>query len=69
MDIFPVASSDVRGQIFQRRQGGQIGQAPWLTDGDLSIFESGAILLHLGERSHALADADQMAHFAAADAA
>jgi glutathione S-transferase len=30
------------------------GQAPWLTDGDLSIFESGAILLHLGERSAAL---------------
>lgn len=30
------------------------GQAPWLTDGDLSIFESGAILLHLGERSDAL---------------
>ncbi len=30
------------------------GQAPWLIDGDLSIFESGAILLHLGERSDAL---------------
>ena len=30
------------------------GQVPWLTDGDLSIFESGAILLHLGERSAAL---------------
>jgi glutathione S-transferase len=30
------------------------GQVPWLTDGDLSIFESGAILLHLGERSEAL---------------
>ena len=27
------------------------GQVPWLTDGDLSIFESGAILLHLGEMS------------------
>ena len=27
------------------------GQVPWLTDGNLSIFESGAILLHLGERS------------------
>lgn len=27
------------------------GQAPWLTDGDVSIFESGAILLYLGERS------------------
>lgn len=24
------------------------GQIPWLRDGDLSIFESGAILLHLG---------------------
>ena len=30
------------------------GQVPWLTDGDLTIFESGAILLHLGERSEAL---------------
>lgn len=30
------------------------GQVPWLTDGDLSIFESGAILLHLGGLSAAL---------------
>jgi len=30
------------------------GQVPWLTDGELSIFESGAILLHLGQRSEAL---------------
>jgi glutathione S-transferase len=28
------------------------GQVPWLTDGELSIFESGAILLHIGERSN-----------------
>jgi len=35
------------------------GQVPWLTDGDLSIFESGAILLHLGERSEALMPADE----------
>ncbi len=34
------------------------GQVPWLQDGDLSIFESGAILLHLGERSAALMPAD-----------
>lgn len=34
------------------------GQAPWLTDGDLSIFESGAILLHLGERSDVLMPSD-----------
>ena len=34
------------------------GQVPWLTDGDISIFESGAILLHLGERSDALMASD-----------
>jgi glutathione S-transferase len=33
-------------------------QVPWLTDGDLSIFESGAILMHLGERSEALMPSD-----------
>jgi len=27
---------------------------PWLTDGNISIFESGAILLYLAERSEAL---------------
>ena len=35
------------------------GQVPWLTDGDLSIFESGAILIHLGEQSEALMPADR----------
>lgn len=35
------------------------GQVPWLTDGDISIFESGAILLHLGERSEKLMPADR----------
>ncbi|NEJ22212.1 glutathione S-transferase family protein [Rhizobium leguminosarum] len=34
------------------------GQVPWLTDGGISIFESGAILLHLGNRSDALMPAD-----------
>ncbi|MCK1478081.1 glutathione S-transferase [Bradyrhizobium sp. LB8.2] len=34
------------------------GQVPWLTDGDISIFESGAILLHLGERSAKLIPTD-----------
>jgi len=34
------------------------GQVPWLTDGDLSIFESGAILLHLGELSETLLPTD-----------
>lgn len=34
------------------------GQVPWLTDGDISIFESGAILLHVGELSETLMPAD-----------
>lgn len=34
------------------------GQVPWLTDGDLSLFESGAILLHLAGRSETLMPAD-----------
>ena len=34
------------------------GQVPWLIDGDISIFESGAILLHLGNRSEVLMPTD-----------
>ena len=34
------------------------GQVPWLIDGGISVFESGAILLHLGERSSALLPID-----------
>jgi glutathione S-transferase len=34
------------------------GQVPWLVDGGVSVFESGAILRHLGERSTALRPTD-----------
>ena len=34
------------------------GQVPWLTDDGLTIFESGAILLHLGGKSPALMPTD-----------
>src|SRR5690349_19509326 len=34
------------------------GQVPWLNDGDISIFESGAILLYIGERSATLLPTD-----------
>src|ERR1700735_2732832 len=53
----------VEGVPFRGRDGEHLarqpfGQVPWLTDGDISIFESGAILLHLGARSDALMPAD-----------
>jgi len=47
---------DDRGPAHLAHQ--PFGQVPWLTDGDLSIFESGAILLHLGDRSDKLMPSD-----------
>jgi glutathione S-transferase len=43
------------------------GQVPWLTDGDISIFESGAILLHLGELSDKLMPAEPRGRSEAVD--
>lgn len=37
------------------------GQVPWITDGELTVFESGAILLHLGAKSEALLPAEPKA--------
>jgi glutathione S-transferase len=53
----------VRSTPFRDRQPAHFahqpfGQVPWLIDGDLSIFESGAILLHLAGKSGALMPAD-----------
>jgi len=50
------APFDDRGAEHFARQ--PFGQVPWLTDADQTIFESGAILLHLGGRSEALMPAD-----------
>ncbi len=48
---------------FRERDDGDLvhqpfAQVPWLTDGEVSIFESGAILLHLGGLSDALLPRD-----------
>jgi len=56
----------VKGVPFRERDAGHFshqpfGQVPWLTDGDLSIFESGAILLYLGHLSNALLPTDTRA--------
>ncbi|MDA9498735.1 glutathione S-transferase family protein [Bradyrhizobium sp. CCBAU 11357] len=55
---YRVASTpfDDRGPAHLAHQ--PFGQVPWLTDGDISIFETGAILLHLGERSDKLMPTD-----------
>ncbi|MDN4988802.1 glutathione S-transferase family protein [Bradyrhizobium sp. WYCCWR 13022] len=56
---YRVASTpfDDRGPAHLAHQ--PFGQAPWLTDGDLSIFETGAILLHLGGLSTKLMPSDR----------
>jgi glutathione S-transferase len=51
---YRVASTPFRERNPEHFAHQPFGQVPWLTDGDLTIFESGAILLHLGERSAAL---------------
>ncbi|KQU83304.1 glutathione S-transferase [Mesorhizobium sp. Root102] len=55
---YRVESTPFRDRKAEHFAHQPFGQAPWLTDGDISIFESGAILLHLGERSDALLPAD-----------
>jgi glutathione S-transferase len=55
---YRVESTPFRARGAEHFAHQPFGQVPWLTDGDLSIFESGAILLHLGNRSGALMPAD-----------
>jgi glutathione S-transferase len=56
---YRVKSTPFRARGAEHFSHQPFGQVPWLTDGDISIFESGAILLHLGNRSEALMPADQ----------
>ena len=51
---YRVESTPFRDRGVEHFAHQPFGQVPWLTDGDLSIFESGAILLHLGELSDKL---------------
>jgi len=55
---YRVASVPFEGRNAEHFAHQPFGQVPWLSDGDLSIFESGAILLHLAERSTALMPID-----------
>lgn len=55
---YRVESTPFRERGAEHFAAQPFGQAPWLTDGDLTIFESGAILLHLAEKSPTLMPAD-----------
>jgi glutathione S-transferase len=55
---YRVESVSIRSKNADHFAHQPFGQVPWLTDGDISIFESGAILLHLGQRSEKLMPAD-----------
>jgi glutathione S-transferase len=55
---YSVKSVSFRNRDTEHFSHQPFGQVPWLTDGDLSIFESGAILLHLGHRSEVLMPVD-----------
>lgn len=55
---YRVESTPARERGTEHLKHQPFGQVPWLKDGDLSIFESGAILLHLGEQSAKLMPTD-----------
>ena len=55
---YRVESTPFRDRDAQHFSHQPFGQTPWLTDGDISIFESGAIMLHLGELSDKLMPTD-----------
>ncbi|ASC71936.1 glutathione S-transferase [Halomicronema hongdechloris C2206] len=55
---YSVTSVPFRDRSAEHFSHQPFGQVPWLTDGDISIFESGAILLHLGELSDRLMPAE-----------
>ena len=55
---YRVASTPFRDRGATHFEHQPFGQVPWLTDGERSVFESGAILLYLAERSEVLMPSD-----------
>ena len=55
---YRVESTPFRDRGPEHFQAQPFGQVPWLTDGDLVVFESGAILLYLAEKSAVLMPTD-----------
>lgn len=61
---YRVASTPFRDRSAEHFAHQPFGQVPWLTDAGITIFESGAILLHIGEMSDKLMPADPRARSA-----
>ena len=57
---YRVESTPFRSKAPEQFAHQPFGQVPWLTDGDISIFESGAILLHLARKSEKLMPRDPL---------
>jgi glutathione S-transferase len=55
---YRVESAPFRARGAEHLSHQPFGQVPWSTDGESPIFESGAILLHPGNRGDALMPAD-----------
>jgi glutathione S-transferase len=64
---YRVESVPFRDRNDPRYSHQPFGQVPWLTDGDIAIFESGAILLHLAGKSTALMPAEPRARAAVSE--
>lgn len=58
---YQVEATSIKERTAAHLMRQPFGQVPILRDGDLSIFESGAILLYLGERYPALLPQDERA--------
>ncbi len=58
---YQIETTSVREKTAQHFARQPFGQVPILRDGDLSLFESGAILLYLGERAETLMPRDAAA--------
>ncbi len=55
---YQVKSTPFKDKGTEHFEHQPFGQAPWLTDGDISILESGAGLLHLARKSEKLMPRD-----------
>ncbi|MEW6597029.1 MAG: glutathione S-transferase family protein [Pseudomonadota bacterium] len=62
---YRVASTPFHTRDAEHLAHQPFGQVPWLTHGDFSIFESGAILLYLGELSEDLLPTEHAARWQA----